>query len=317
MTDEQATEIASMGLTAAIVMHYGGNDWANAQIAGLNAEFDRLGIEVIATTDANFSPATQVANIETVLAQDPDIIVSIPTDPVATASAYRKASEQGVKLVFMDNVPRDFVAGEDYVSMVSSDNYGNGVTSAYLLARSLGGQGTIGVIYHEADFFVTQQRHAGFTKTITDEFPDIEIIQEQGIAGPDFAGDAQGVANAMLTKNLDLDGIWAVWDVPAEGVMAAARETGRTDIKIATEDLGTNVAIALAKNQMIVGLGAQLPYDQGTAEADLAALSMLGLEVPAYVALSSLPVDHKNVLEAWETVYHSAPPASLKDAYVD
>ncbi|MCO7202413.1 substrate-binding domain-containing protein [Microbacterium sp. CnD16-F] len=317
VTDEQAAEIAGMGLKAAIVMHYGGNDWANAQIDGLNSEFDRLGIEVIATTDADFDPATQVSQIETVLTQNPDIIVSIPTDPVATASAYRKAAEQGVKLVFMDNVPDGFVAGEDYVSMVSADNYGNGVTSAYLLARSLGGQGKIGVIFHEADFFVTKQRYEGFKNTITEKFPDIEIVQEQGIAGPDFAGDAQGVANAMLTKNADLDGIWAVWDVPAEGVMAAARETGRTDIKIATEDLGTNVAIALAKNQMIVGLGAQLPFDQGVAEADLAALSILGQEVPAYVALSSLPVDHANVLEAWETVYGSEAPAAVRDAYVD
>ncbi|GGH35543.1 substrate-binding domain-containing protein [Microbacterium album] len=317
VTDEQAEEVAALGLRAAIVMHYGGNDWANAQIAGLNAQFERLGIEVIATTDANFDPAKQVSDIETVLAQNPDIIVSIPTDPVATASAYRRASEQGVKLVFMDNVPDGFVAGEDYVSMVSADNYGNGVTSAYLLARSLGGQGKIGVIYHEADFFVTQQRYDGFKSTITEEFPDIEIVQEQGIAGPDFAGDAQGVANAMLTRNPDLDGIWAVWDVPAEGVMAAARETGRTDIKIATEDLGTNVAIALARQQMIVGLGAQLPYDQGVAEANLAALSILGVEVPPYVALSSLPVDHDNVLEAWEQVYHAEPPAAVRDAYVD
>ncbi len=85
LTDDQVDEIASMGLTAAIVMHYGGNDWANAQIAGLNAEFDRLGIEVIATTDANFDPAKQVSDIETVLAQNPDIIVSIPTDPAAVA----------------------------------------------------------------------------------------------------------------------------------------------------------------------------------------------------------------------------------------
>jgi ribose transport system substrate-binding protein len=100
-------------------------------------------------------------------------------------------------------------------------------------------------------------------------------------------------------------------------VLAAARETGRTDIKIATEDLGTNVAIALAKNQMIVGLGAQLPYDQGVAEADAAALSLLGIDVPAYIALSSLPVDHDNVLDAWESVYHSDPPASVKDAFVE
>ncbi len=237
--------------------------------------------------------------------------------PVATAGAYRKAAEQGVKLVFMDNVPQGFTAGEEYVSVVSADNYGNGVTSAYLLARSLGGEGKIGVIYHEADFFVTQQRYDGFMDTMSSEFPDIEIVQEQGIAGPDFAGDAQAAANAMMTRNPDLDGIWAVWDVPAEGVMAAARETGRTDIKIATEDLGTNVAIALAKDEMIVGLGAQLPYDQGVAEADLAALSILGVDVPAYVALSSLPVDHDNVLEAWEQVYHSEAPASVQDAYVD
>ncbi len=316
VTDAQAAEIASKGLKAAIVMHYGGNDWANAQIDGLNSEFKRLGIEVVATTDANFDPAKQVSQIETVLTQNPDIIVSIPTDPVATAGAYRKAVDQGVKLVFMDNVPEGFVAGKDYVSMVSADNYGNGVTSAYLLARSLGGKGKIGVIYHEADFFVTKQRYQGFKDTITKEFPDIQIVQEQGIAGPDFAGDAQGVANAMLTKNADLDGIWAVWDVPAEGVMAAARETGRTDIKIATEDLGTNVAIALAKNQMIVGLGAQKPFDQGVAEADLAALSILGKEVPAYVALSSLPVDHSNVLEAWKTVYGADAPSSITDAYV-
>ena len=317
VTDEQAAQVAEMGLTAAIVMHYGGNDWANAQIAGLNAEFERLGIEVIATTDAGFDPAKQVSDIETVLAQNPDIIVSIPTDTVATASAYRKAAEQGVKLVFMDNVPEGFTPGVDYVSMVSADNYGNGVTSAYLLARALGGQGKIGAIYHEADFFVTQQRYDGFVDTITEQFPDIEIVEQQGIAGPDFAGDAQAAPTAMLTKHADLDGIWAVWDVPAEGVMAAARENGRTDIKIATEDLGTNVAIALAENEMIVGLGAQLPYDQGVAEAGLAALSILGIEVPPYVALSSLPVDHANVLEAWELVYHSAPPASVTDAYVD
>lgn len=317
LTDDQVSEVQSLGLTAAIVMHYGGNDWANAQIAGLNAEFDRLGIEVIATTDANFDPGKQVSDIETVLAQAPDIIVSIPTDPVATASAYRRAAEQGVTLVFMDNVPDGFTAGEDYASMVSADNYGNGVTSAYLLARAMGGEGTVGLIYHEADFFVTQQRYDGFKTTIEGEFPDIEIVAEQGIAGPDFAGDAQAVANAMLTSVPDLEAIWAVWDVPAEGVMAAARETGRTDIKIATEDLGTNVAIALAEDEMVVGLGAQLPYDQGVTEARLGALSILGEEVPAYVALSSLPVDHENVLEAWEQVYQSEPPASVVDAYKD
>ena len=73
----------------------------------------------------------------------------------------------------------------------------------------------------------------------------------------------------MLSQNPDLAGVWAVWDVPAEGVMAAARSAGRTNLKIATEDLGTNAAIALAQNQLVVGLGAQQPYQQGVTEANM------------------------------------------------
>lgn len=317
LTDEQVEQVKALGASAAIVMHYAGDDWSTSQIKGLEDEFGRLGIEVTSVTDADFDPAQQVADIENALTKQPDVIVSLPTDPVATAGAYRAAAQAGVELVFMDNVPEGFVAGEDYASAVSADNFGNGVISAHLLARALGGEGTIGAIYHEADFFVTQQRFDGFKQTIEESYPDIEIVEEQGIAGPDFAGDAQTVASAMLSQNPDLDGLWAVWDVPAEGVLAATRSAGRADLKVATQDLGLNVAIALAKDQTVVGLGAQRPYQQGVTEARLAALALLGEETPAYVALPSLGVTHDNVLEAWQTVYGEEPPADLADSLAD
>jgi ribose transport system substrate-binding protein len=315
ITQADIDAVKAMHAKAAIVMHYGGNDWSVAQIDGLKAEFAKVGIEVVATTDANFKPDKQVSDIQTVLAKKPNVIVSIPTDPVATASAYKAAAAAGVKLVFMDNVPKGFTAGKDYASVVSADNYGNGVTSAHLMAKALNGKGKIGLIFHEADFFVTKQRYEGFKKTIADNYKDIQVVEEKGIAGPDFAGDAQAAANAMLSKHADLDGIWAVWDVPAEGVMAAARASGRNDLKIATEDLGKNVAIALAKGELIVGLGAQRPYDQGVTEVHLAVKALLGQKTPAYVALPSLPVQHSNVLDAWKQVYHQDAPADLKNSF--
>ncbi|WP_431230154.1 substrate-binding domain-containing protein [Paenarthrobacter nicotinovorans] len=315
LTPEEIEKIKALNAKAAIVMHYGGNDWATAQVNGLKSEFEKLGIKVIATTDANFKPDKQVSDIETVMTQDPDVIVSIPTDPVATASAYKKAAAAGTKLVFMDNVPQDLTPGTDYVSVVSADNYGNGVVSAHQMAKALGGKGKIGLVFHQADFFVTKQRHEGFKETIAKEYPDIQIVEEKGIAGPDFAGDAQAAANAMISKYPDLAGIWAVWDVPAEGVMAAARAAGRQDLKIATEDLGKNVAIALAKDELVVGLGAQVPFDQGVTEARLAAGALLGKQAPPYVALSALPVDHSNVLEAWKQVYHEDAPKDIQDSY--
>jgi ribose transport system substrate-binding protein len=299
--------------TAAIVLHYGGNDWSTAQVDGLRNQLQKMGIRVIAVTDANFKPEKQVSDIETVLAKKPDIIISIPTDPVATAAAYRKAERAGVKLVFMDNVPKGFVPGKDYVSVVSADNYGNGVASAHLMAEQLKGKGKIGIVFHEADFFVTKQRYIAFKKTIADDYPGIKIVAQQGIAGPDFAGDAEKVASAMLTKNADLDAIWAVWDVPAEGVLAAARANGRNDLDVTTIDLGQNVAIDMAKGGPVKGLGAQRPFDQGVAEATLAGYGLLGKKAPPYVAVNALPVTPQNLADAWRTVYHQGlPPKVVK-----
>jgi ribose transport system substrate-binding protein len=311
LTDDELAKIKAMNATAAIVMHYGGNDWAVAQIAGLKAQFEKMGIKVIATTDANFKPEQQVSDIETVLAQKPNIIVSIPTDPVATADAYKKAAAAGVKLVFMDNVPKGMTAGKDYISVVSADNYGNGVASAYLMAQKLGGKGKIGLVFHSADFFVTKQRYDGFKKTITDNYPNIQIVEEQGIGGPDFAGDAEKAASAMLTKHADLNGIWAVWDVPAEGVISAVRTAGRDDVIVITQDLGKNVAVEIAKDGIVKGLGAQRPYDQAVAEATLAGYGLLGKQAPAYVALNALPVTKDNVKEAWKIVYQQDAPAEI------
>ncbi len=280
LSDDELAKVKAMNGTAAIVMHYGGNDWSRAQINGLQTQLAAMGIKVLAVTDAGFKPEKQVSDIETIMAQKPNIIISIPTDPTATAAAYRAAAEAGTKLIFMDNIPTGFVAGKDYVSVVSADNYGNGVASAHLMAKALGGKGDIGLVFHAADFFVTKQRYDAFKATIASDYPDIKIVAEQGIGGPDFSGDAEKAASAMLTSNPNLKGIWAVWDVPAEGVISAARAAGRDDLVITTIDLGENVAISMAQGGFVKGLGAQRPYDAGVVEAKLAAYALLGKQAP-------------------------------------
>ena len=310
LTSEEIAKIQAMKATAAIVMHYSGNDWSRAQIAGLHQGFAKLGIDVVAVTDAGFKSDRQVSDIETVLAQKPNIIVSIPTDPVATADAYARAAAQGVKLVFMDNVPKGMTAGHGYVSIVSADNYGNGVVAGLLMAQALKSQGKVGLVYFAADFFVTQQRYNAVKATLG-QFPGIKIVAEQGIGGPDFSGDAEQAATAMLTSHPDLDGIWAVWDVPCEGVIAAARTAGNNDLVLTTCDLGVNVAIEMASNGFVKGLGAQRPFDQGLTETLLAGYGLLGKPAPAYVALPALPVVKSNLLTAWNQVYHTAPPKDV------
>jgi ribose transport system substrate-binding protein len=194
-------------------------------------------------------------------------------------------------------------------SVVSADNYGNGVAAAHLMAKV-----KIGLVFHAADSFVTRQRLDGFKKTIAEHYPDIKIVGEQGIGGPDFSGDGDKAASALLTSNRDLNGIWAVWDVPAEGVISAARAAGKDNLVITTCDLGLNVAIDMAENGFVKGLGAQRPFDQGTTEALLAGYGLLGKQAPAYVALPALPVTRDNLLEAWKEVYHQGAPDTIKSS---
>ncbi|MDR4949400.1 substrate-binding domain-containing protein [Neobacillus cucumis] len=290
--------------TAAIAMHYTRNNWARAQIEGLKTTFNKMGIRVVTVTDAELNWEKQVADIHKILAKKPDIIVSLPIDPLSTAGAFQTAAQSGVKLVFMDNIPYGLEAGKDYVSVVSADNYGNGVYAADIMAEKLGFKGKIGVIYYDANFFVTKQRLTAFEKTIRESYPDIQIIARSGFTSPNHGKE---ITDAMLSQHLDLKGIFVVWDLAAEGAMASARAAGKHDLVITTMDLGTNAAVEIAKDGLIKGSGSQMPYHQGVAEAILAGYALLGKPAPAYVAVPALKVTKENLLEAWKLVYNQDP----------
>ena len=96
--------------------------------------------------------------------------------------------------------------------------------------------------------------------------------------------------------------------------MAAARAAGRDDLKITTEDLGKNVAIALAKNELIVGLGAQRAVRPGRHRGQAGAGALLGKRRPLRGAERPAR-DHDNVLDAWKQVYHADPPADVMNSF--
>src|SRR5689334_19904923 len=51
LTSAEVAKVKAMHATAAVALHYGGNDWSTAQVAGLKHEFGLLGIKVLAVTD--------------------------------------------------------------------------------------------------------------------------------------------------------------------------------------------------------------------------------------------------------------------------
>ena len=305
-TEEEIAALRAGGYTAGLVMHTMDAGWPALQVAGITNTLAEFGIEVVAITDAKFEPGEQISNLEQMVARDPDVIFSIPIDPQSQASAYRKAAEAGIKLVFMDNVPVDMTPGKDYVTVVASDNEKNAYFAAQELVAAIGGEGKVGVITLVYDFYYSvAARKVGALKAFA-EHPGIEVAEIGTFATPE---KAYGVATAMLTAHPDLKGVFVAWDTPAQQVVAAARTLGR-DIVVTTNDLAQDSALNVARGEFLA-IGAQRPYDQGVAEAKAAAYALLGKDVPPYISVPTLRVKKINLLSALEEVTKEAPPASV------
>ena len=310
LTDEEVAKIKGGNHTAALVWHQS-SDFVSAVTQGAKDEFARLGVKVVATTDAGFDAGKQKSDIETVMAKKPDAIITLPVDPTISASALRPAVKAGTKVVLLSNVPKGFKHGTDYTALVTDDLFDMGKRAADALAGAIGGKGKIGYVFHDADYYVTNQRDQAFKKTIEANYPDIEIVAEEGLADPNKAED---IANAMVTKNPGLNGIYVTWAEPAEGVLTALRNSGSTDTKIVTLDLSEPVGLDMARGGNVAALVADQAYELGRALATSAGYGIIGKDAPEFAVAPAVTVTKDNLEEGWQQSLHRAPPKAVLDA---
>jgi ribose transport system substrate-binding protein len=307
VADSDVEALKSGGYSAALVWHEQ-SDFVNAVTQGATDEFTRLGIEVVATTNASFDTAKQRSDIETVLTKEPNIVLALPLDPVASAAAFKEAVDNNVQLVFLSNVPSGYAHGEQYASIVTDDLFAMGKQAADALAADLGETGKVGWIYHDATYYVTNQRDNAFKTTIENDYPNMEIVAQAGISDPARAED---IANAMLLKHPDLAGVYVTWAGPAEGVLSALRANGNKTTKVVTLDLSEPIALDMVRGGNVSAIVADEAYELGRAMAASAARGLLGQESPAFVVAPAVTVTADNVSEGWMQSLHRDAPESL------
>jgi len=310
LTDAEVAKLKEGKDSAAFVWHTS-SDFISAVTAGASHEFDRAGIKVVATTDAGFDSARQLSDVETVMAKSPSVILALPLDPISSAKAFQAAKEKGVELVFLSNVPAGYKQGADYVTVVSDDLFQMGKQAADVLARSLLKKGKVAWIFHDAQYYVTNQRDNAFRETIENDYKNMSIVARQGITDPARAED---VAHAVLTKNPDLDGIYVTWAEPAEGVLATLRSTGNTKAKIVTLDLSEPIALDMARGGSVTAIVADKAFELGRVMAIAAGYGLLGKKAPAFVAAPALTITRENLAEGYRESLNREPPQSVRDA---
>ena len=310
ITPEQAAKIKAGNFTVAISMGWLGDDWASEQLKGLKETFAKLGIKVIAETNADWDDAKQIADLNAIAVLKPDLLVSIPLNGQTTAAAYKKVQAGGAKVVFIDQAVDGMNPGKDYAAIISSDNLALGMYIADLLAESVGGKGDVGAMFFANDFYVTNLRYEGFVARLMAKYPNINLV---AVAGHDNPNKGQEVAQALLARYPNLKGLYGSWSIPAMGAAAAANVAGKksNDFKIVCENFDQIVAANIAKNGLIAGISSQRPYDQGVAEATVGALALIGAQTPPYVVVPPLAVKRANLPVSYKTIYRTDLPVAL------
>ena len=136
--------------------------------------------------------------------------------------------------------------------------------------------------------------------------PDLTLMRGKFLD----VSQAEAATVDLLQQHPELSGLFAVWDVPGIGAAAAIRAAGKS-LPVTTVDLGNEVAAELANNELVKGIAAQQPFDQGIAAGVATILGLLSREPPPWIALPGLPVTVDNVVEAYQMVWHAAAPSEL------
>ncbi len=308
ITPEQKEEIKAAGYKAALCLHSTIDDWSILQIQGIEAVCDEFGIELIAITDAEFTVEKQVSDFETLIAMEPDLIISFVLDAYALAPLIKDASSNGIKVSLIDAVPAGCSSPEDYAGMGTADNFANGVASAEVLVEYLEGKGEIGMLPWETSLFHCDARYQG-AMSVFNKYPGIKVVDEQGINSPETAATA---AEGMLIAHPGIKGFWCVWDGGAMGAVGVIENMGFDDIKVVAVDLSESSAYSIASGGALLGVGAQHPYDQGVAEAMIGVAALAGIETPSYVIVPGEKVTKASMEESWMRVFKTELPADIK-----
>jgi ribose transport system substrate-binding protein len=199
----------------------------------------------------------QIQIIEDFITQKVSGIVLAPIDNKALVPSVEKIYAKNIPCVIIDSG----IDTDKYVSFVATDNYKGGVIAARRMGKILNGKGKIVVVKYAPGSASTMKREDGFINTIEKEFPEIEIVDSK--YGLDTVETALQAAEDLLTKNVELDGIFACNESTSVGTLRALQSQRRAGkMKMIGFDAG-GLLIEGVKAGIVDSLVVQNPYKMG------------------------------------------------------
>lgn len=271
-----AAAASCQGKKIAFVMGAESDPFFQAMKVGATDEATKQGVTLIWQGDPKeYSPATQIPVVDQVLAQQPDALVLIPTDPDALQASVTKATGQNVVVANVDTHVTDL---SQVLTFITGDNADGGAKAADAIATAIGykeGQKYKVVVGLSSETATTNvARLDGFKKAIAAKYAGIEIVDvAYSQSKPEVANTN---VNNWLTKYPDLNGIFAIDGTNGQGAAAALQAKGLTG-KIALVGYDAYPDnVALIKSGVFTALVAQDPATEARQAIDAVCTKLSG-----------------------------------------
>lgn len=310
LSDKEKEALRAGDYRVGISFHYCGTAWARLHEAGIRETLQKVGIKVVAVTDAHFDPRLQITQLDGIRMQHPHAVIAIPTDDKTTAQKFKELSKE-TRLVFISHVPEGFKK-EDYASCVSVNEQENGRNAGLLLGELFKHRkgAEIGFINHGAPFYGTRLRDLAAEQVINESYRDsVQIVDIKYFYEIPRAYD---VCREMMTSHPEIEGLYISWDRPALNAIRALKELGRREVAVVTFDLDVEIATHMANGEFVRAMSTQRPYEQGVAVGLATAKALLGDEQYKYIGVPPYVVELKNLSRAWKDILHERMPDELE-----
>ena len=226
--------------------------WQEAQ-AGLVDIGKTAGVKVSMDGPTTFSPAEELKAFEKAVAQNPSGILVSASDATLFKESIDKAVLQGIPVICMDADSPD----SRRVLFIGTDNFRAGQESGKIMAKILGGVGSVAVITLPNQLN-TEERRRGL-EDVLKKYPGIKIVETIDDKGdPVTANDA--IKDLLQKKKVKIDGIIGLEASGGQGAAEALHLmdlTGKLKIVAFDKDPATLDAV---ERGWITATVAQKPY---------------------------------------------------------
>ena len=270
--ENSATEPATKGSIAVIPKGTTHIYWQSVR-AGAEAAGKELGYKIYWNgPERETDRERQIQIIEDFIVQKVDAVVLAPLDREALVPSVEKLYRLKIPTVIIDSG----IDTDKYVTFAATDNYQGGVLAARRMGKILDGKGNVIVVKYVPGSASTTDRENGFIDTIQKEFPGIHVVDSK--YGQDTVETALQATEDLLTKNKDVQGLYACNAPTAVGAYQALQSQHRSEIKMVGFDAEKALLDGLAAGQ-IDALVVQNPYKMGYLGVQSAVAAIRGEKV--------------------------------------